>query len=471
MFHAGGAFSTAGGLLVRNVALWDGAAWRAVGGGVNGAVFALAGGAEGDHSTLHVGGTFSEAGGVPANNIARWDGATWAPLGDGLNGAVLALVTRDEGAGPVVYAGGSFTQAGGVGASRIARWDGTAWSALGPGLNNTVNALTVFDDGTGSAVIAGGLFSQAGGAPVNRIARWQDSAWSALGSGVSGGFAPRVEVLATFDDGSGAALYAGGDFTVAGGISAIRIARWDGATWAPLGAGISASPNARVRALEVFDDGSGPALHVGGEFGAAGGLAANRIARWDGVEWAALGSGIGGASAAVHALAGGMQGTLPVLHVGGDFAFAGGKPANRMALWSGCPLQGWQAIDGCFGNPVLLSSSSPGLVLGSTLQFDLTAPSGADGWSLLYAGPSAADGAGCGLLLAGLGELLLAPAPLPIQLGSSASPTGQANFTLALPQDVQFLGLEIAFQGLFLALSLPGTPLEASNALVDTFTH
>src|SRR5262245_23643042 len=37
-----------------------------------------------------------------------------------------------------------------------------------------------------------------------------------------------------------------------------------------------------VLAVTVFDDGSGPALYVGGYFTTAGGLSANSIAKWDG---------------------------------------------------------------------------------------------------------------------------------------------------------------------------------------------
>ena len=57
-------------------------------------------------------------------------------------------------------------------------------------------------------------------------------------------------------DGAGN-LYAGGSFTTAGGVSAIRIAKWDGTAWAPLGNGM----NSYVYALAV--DGAGN-LYAGG---------------------------------------------------------------------------------------------------------------------------------------------------------------------------------------------------------------
>ena len=57
-----------------------------------------------------------------------------------------------------------------------------------------------------------------------------------------------------------------------------RIARWDGQSWTPLQSGLDEP----VRGLAGFDDGSGPALYVGGFFDEAGGQPAHKIARWVG---------------------------------------------------------------------------------------------------------------------------------------------------------------------------------------------
>jgi hypothetical protein len=88
-----------------------------------------------------------------------------------------------------------------------------------------------------------------------------------------------VGALAVFDDdGDGPnppALYAGGNFSAAGGQSAHYIAKWDGSSWSPLGEGLGWL----VQALAVFDeDGDGPglpALFAGGWFTTAGGQAAS----------------------------------------------------------------------------------------------------------------------------------------------------------------------------------------------------
>ena len=86
---------------------------------------------------ITVGGSTGAGSGVSATNIAVWNGRYWSALGGGVNGQVYAIVTR----GNEVYVGGEFTEAGGVSARNVARWDGTAWSALGSGTDDRVYAL------------------------------------------------------------------------------------------------------------------------------------------------------------------------------------------------------------------------------------------------------------------------------------------------------------------------------------------
>jgi hypothetical protein len=136
-------------------------------------------------------------------------------------------------------------------ANGIAKWDGSAWSALGSGMNGYAYALAV----SGTNLYAGGNFTSAGGVPANNIAKWDGSAWSALGSGMNG----YVYALAV----SGTNLYAGGNFTSAGGVPANNIAKWDGSAWSALGSGV----NGIVRTLAT--DGA-EHLFVGGEFSQAG---------------------------------------------------------------------------------------------------------------------------------------------------------------------------------------------------------
>src|SRR5882672_6674175 len=96
-------------------------------------------------------------------------------------------------------------------------------------MNGSVGALAV----SGSDLYAGGNFTTAGGASATNIAKWNGSSWSALGSG-TGGFFPDVYALAV----SGSDVYAGGGFTTAGDRVANYIARWDGSSWTALGSGL-----------------------------------------------------------------------------------------------------------------------------------------------------------------------------------------------------------------------------------------
>jgi hypothetical protein len=68
-------------------------------------------------------------------------------------------------------------------------------------------------------------------------------------------------------------LYVGGDFTIAGGIAANYIAKWDGTSWSALGSGT----NATVLSLGVYNGD----LYAGGSFTVAGGSNADHIAKWN----------------------------------------------------------------------------------------------------------------------------------------------------------------------------------------------
>ncbi len=155
-----------------------------------------------------------------------------------------------------------------------------------------------------------------------------------------------VYATAVYDDGTGPALYVGGSFSVVGDVVATNIAKWDGTSWSPLGSGT----NNNVYDLTVYNG----ELIAGGEFTTAGETAANRIARWDGTTWSPLGSGMGGEYPHVSALTV-YNGELIA---GGGFTTAGGTSANRIARWDpgapgwdpGAPGQ-WSPLGSGIGGP------------------------------------------------------------------------------------------------------------------------
>jgi trimeric autotransporter adhesin len=117
-------------------------------------------------------------------------------------------------------------------------------------------------------------------------------------------------------------LVVGGDFTAAPGAAANRVARWNGSSWSALGSGCNGS----VNALATLINGD---IVAGGTFTTAGGVAAANIARWDGVAWHAMGSGTNGAVTSMLTLPSGD------LIAGGSFTMAGGAYTPKTALWIG----------------------------------------------------------------------------------------------------------------------------------------
>jgi len=228
----------------------------------------------------------------------------------------------------------------GQGGAGACAWDNSVGQS---GMNGPVWSLATFDDGTGPALYAGGAFTAVAGKSANHIARWDGEAWTALGEGIGGVSSPIVYAMTVFDDGDGPALYAAGDFTTAGGETANQIARWDGTAWEALGEGLDND----VRALAVFDDGSGPVLYAGGLFHTAGTASATGIAKWDGGEWSALDSPLGGGLPFVYAFEVFDDGTGPALYAGGTMFTAGGKQAPNIARWDG---SAWTSVGGGVSN-------------------------------------------------------------------------------------------------------------------------
>lgn len=345
--YVGGGFTRIGGINANGVAMWDGKSWNALGHGggtgIAGGVWALAY----SDGVLYVGGQFNRVNAngpeVAARGVARWDGSAWSALQDpgggiGVAGDAFALAILDG----HLYVGGQFQQAGVEGSAPIsaryvARWNGQAWHALGSGssiANGTsgpVHALAVM----GGALYVGGAFSSVasidGSLTAHGVARWSGSLWSTLGKGNSNGLRSGTVFALVGHQGQ---LYAAGSFSqaTAGDGSLIQvsgIARWNGMGWQGLGFGGGDGGFDPGRFSALASDGGH--LYAGGWFGRANAigtyaLATGNIARWNGTTWSRLGRGT---DAWVHAIARTPDGRL---HVGGEFAVAGGKASRHLAV-------------------------------------------------------------------------------------------------------------------------------------------
>jgi len=331
--YVGGVFTNAGGVHVTNVACWNGSQWSSLAGGL-GIFSGLASKVDVLHlyqGVLYAGGTFTNSGGAQVRNLARWDGSNWIEVGGGTDAPVYALASD----GTSLYAGGIFTSAGGISANRIARWDGANWFPLGSGVsNNTVSAIGVLN----GRVYIGGTFNNAGGVTAFRFAVWNGSSWAATGSGMNGNV-NRIKV-------AGTNLYVGGEFNQADDIIVNHVAVWNGTDWSGLGqAGRINGVGGIITAVRAITS-AGNDVYVGGYFTGVGRIRANRIARFDGTNWHALGGGIRGTNnssgnndTTVNAIA--ISGNN--LYAGGIFTNAGGVAANNIARWNG---SAWSALGG-----------------------------------------------------------------------------------------------------------------------------
>lgn len=329
----GGSISFAHDIPVKNLAAWDGRKWSDVGGGLNGSVLALLVDDMGDGPALYVGGAFTQAGGVAANYVAKWNGAQWTALGGGPDEpAVAAIAIYDDGGGRKLYIGGSFKLVNGKAYYRIASWDGKDWKPLSTGIGPaeaTVTSLQTFDDGSGPALYVGGAFGFAGGKPMEDVARWDGASFSPVGMGLSGGM---VRKLLLHDDGSGPALYATGTFTGSGGVDLQHIARWDGHGWR----GMPSSAGATIKKLEDLvsvDDGSGARLYASGTFAAPNTLPFRRVARWDGAGWSLIGDPLGTPGSSVGPVMHYDSGEGGSLYVSGSLEYVDG--VMQIARWNG----------------------------------------------------------------------------------------------------------------------------------------
>jgi trimeric autotransporter adhesin len=368
--YVGGSFTSAGGVPVKNIALWNGQAWSPLGSGVEGTVYSLAF----NGTELLVGGEITSAGGEAVQNLAVWNPTTriWAPFaGGGINGPVrtILIVSATE-----TYFGGSFDRALGTNANNIVQWDGSAGLALGDGTDAQVNVL-VYDSATTNLYV-GGEFTNADGRSAKYAAKYSAGTWSALGNGLDGS----VNAIAVVSTNQ---VYFGGAFQNAGGFPAQSIARWDGQFWAPLE---SASRNLSFQSVNALVA-IGNELFVGGSFTASGGGSVNNIARWDGANWLALGSGVDG-PVSVFALSG------TSLYVGGNFTRAGGLISKGFAKWnlSGSFLPFGQGLNG-YINAIAVSANGDIYVggdfttIGSTNALRIARWNGAN-WSALGSGVS-----------------------------------------------------------------------------------
>jgi hypothetical protein len=210
-----------------------------------------------------------------------------------------------------------------------------------------------------------------GGAPTVSASTTQSTAddpddiyWDNSMSPLGPGTHDIVNSLTAFDG----KLIASGYFTTVGSDSAFIIASWDGSNWSALESGIGGWS---VFALTVYDG----KLVVGGYFTMAGGIAARGIASWDGSNWSALGWGVNSSVLALAVYDG-------KLIAGGEFLIAGGIAANYIASWDGSK---WSRLGSGTNGPVCALTVYNGKLIAGG-WFGATASWDGSKWSALGSG-------------------------------------------------------------------------------------
>jgi hypothetical protein len=152
---------------------------------------------------LCVMGNFTELEGVPVRNIALWNGTTWEALGTGVaNSITSAKVYQND-----LYVAGSFNEAGGVPAKKIAKWNGTSWSDVGMSItgnswNGIRNLVTC-----GNLLFALGEFDEIGNQTADDIASWNGQQWTGYN------FTHPEMILDAAAEYNGRLYFSGWDFT------------------------------------------------------------------------------------------------------------------------------------------------------------------------------------------------------------------------------------------------------------------
>ncbi len=274
-------------------------------------------------SDLLVGGAFDSAGGTPVNNIASWDGTTWSALGGGIgvgnNATVFSIAVAG---GTDIYATGVFSEVNNAAddANNIAFFDGTTWAPLidtvtpdtGGGISGPGRSVLECASGF---ICVGGSFSKvatgnsASGFPANNVGAWNigSQIWTSLGAnggGVGVGGSPGIlsSDLILFNTN----LYSTGAFTTANNntTSANNIAFFNLGTnlWSATDVnGLNGASN-----FEVVWNGK---LYVAGCFTTAGGSPAAGAAYWTGASWVSIATGFDSSACGgpVGAAVGGMS--------------------------------------------------------------------------------------------------------------------------------------------------------------------
>ncbi|MBK8618353.1 MAG: hypothetical protein IPN96_14800 [Anaerolineales bacterium] len=266
----------------------------------------------------------------------------------------------------VVGSFGAFNTSGTMIAQNLAKWDSVTetWSAVGgvSTIDGWLHTLDVYDGAVDDILYVGGEFTDLNGiTTADKVAMYNitTNTWSNMGDNGAGVGSITNAVYAINVDAATGEVYIGGFFTDADGLAAAdRIAKWDGSNWSALGN--SAITNGLVQEILVINSDN---VYISGTFYDINGIAeADLIAKWNGTTstWSALGSYSGG-GALVGTRVRSMVLNGSILYVAGLFnmadpALAAGKNLAKYDTGTGV----WSIVDDNGANNTIFHTGDEG---------------------------------------------------------------------------------------------------------------
>lgn len=256
------------------------------------------------NNELYIGGAFTSAGGISAQYVAKWNGNNWDSVVTGIIGTGYDFYIFNF----EIYNNELYAQT----PKYIFRLDNNNWLPI-----DTTSGYCFYDIKTYSDE----LYI----ADDSIIKKWNGTNMTTVGISmrdtINGG---AVCCLGEYNN----MLYAGGDFLFINGIPASMIAGYDGINWTPLGTGADEDSLGRmcVEIMQAYKN----ELYVGGYFLGIGGVNNTyKIAKWNGINWSAVGTTSGFMNSPNY------YDEVYTMGVMNDELYISGKITGYIAKWNG----------------------------------------------------------------------------------------------------------------------------------------